>query len=331
MGNSALRVLIGALLATALAANAHAAGYHAPRNAFGQPDLEGMWDNGWLTKLERPAQYAAGEISEAEAMAYEAHPPPVVVDDVGGNESEIWEMGGRLARIGGRPRMAIITVPADGKLPYSEAGRAKVDAVVGAATKNFDNPEPRNTSEQCLIANSIGPPMLIGLYANNIQIVQTGDSVVLMLEWNHEARIVRLGDRTHLPAAIRPWMGDAVGWWEGETLVVETTNFNDRQEPRRSGRETYYLSPGSKVIERFTRTSPTEILYQFSVEDPATFRQVWRGELPMVATSVRTFEFACHEGNYSLPNILAGARAGERGPSPTASAHTSIEAGARSP
>ncbi|WP_309604993.1 hypothetical protein [Phenylobacterium sp.] len=308
MGNSALRAVIGALLATALAADAQAAGYHAPRNAFGQPDLGGMWNNGWLTKLERPARYAAGEISEAEAMAYEAHPPPVVTDDVGGNETEMWEMGGRLARIGGRPRMAIITVPADGKLPYTEAGRAKVDAVIRTASKNFDNPEPRNTSEQCLIANSIGPPMLIGLYANNIQIVQTRDSVVLMLEWNHEARVVRLGDRIHMPAAIRPWMGDSVGWWEGETLVIETTNFNDRQEPRRSGLENYYLSPGSKVIERFTRISPTEILYQFSVEDPATYRQVWRGELPMVATSAKTFEFACHEGNYSLPGILAGAR-----------------------
>ena len=125
-------------------------------------------------------------------------------------------------------------------------------------------------------------------------------------------------------------MGDAVGWLEGETLVIETTNFNDRQEPRRSGLENYYLSPGSKVIERFTRISPTEILYQFSVEDPATYRQVWRGELPMVSTSAKTFEFACHEGNYALPNILAGARAGERGPSPTASAGTPTEAAARS-
>ena len=262
-------------------------------------------------------------------MAYEAHPPPVVTDDVGGNETETFEMGGRLARIDGHPRMGAITVPADGKLPYTQAGRAKVDAVVAYASKNFDNPEARNTSERCLVANSIGPPMLIGLYANNIQIVQTRDSIVLMLEWNHEARIVRLGDRTHLPAAIRQWMGDAVGWWEGESLVVETTNFNDRQKPRRSGLENYYLSPGSKVIERFIRTSPTEILYQFSVDDPATYRQVWRGELPMVATSVKTFEFACHEGNYSLPNILAGARAGERETSSTASAHTPTEADGR--
>ena len=330
MENNALRAVIGALLATALATDALAAGYHAPRNALGQPDLEGMWNNGWLTKLERPEQYASVEISEAQAMAYEAHPPPLVTDDVGGNESEMWEMGNRLARIGGRPRIGIITVPADGKLPYSEVGRAKIDAVVRTASKNFDNPETRNTSEQCLIANTIGPPMLIGPYANNIQIVQTRDSVVLMLEWNHEARIVRLGDRTHLAAAIRPWMGDSVGWWEGDTLVIETINFNDRQQPRRSGPENYYLSPGSKVIERFTRISPTEILYQFSVEDPATYRQVWRGELPMVATSAKTYEFACHEGNYSLRNILAGARAVETRRLSTSSAHTPTEAAAQS-
>lgn len=330
MENNARRAMIGLLMAAALATDAQGASYHAPRNAFGQPDLEGMWDNGWLTKLERPARYAAGEISEAEAASYEAHPPPVVTDDVGGNETEMWEMGGRLARIGGRPRMGIITVPADGKLPYTEGGRTNVDSAVRNASKNFDNPENRTTSEQCLSANSIGPPMLIGLYNNNIQIVQTRDSVVLMLEWNHEARIVRLGDRTHLPAAIRPWMGDAVGWWEGETLVIETTNFNARQEPRRSGLENYYLSPGAKVIERFTRISPTEVLYRFSVDDPAAYRQVWQGELPMVATSAKTFEFACHEGNYSLPNILAGARVGEREHLSAASADTPAEGHGRS-
>src|SRR5258708_34024642 len=107
MENRALRAVISALLAAGLAAGAQAAGYHAPRNAFGQPDLEGMWDNGWLTKLERPARYAAGEIREAEAMAYEAHPPPGVTDDAGGNETETFEMGGRRARINGRPEMGI--------------------------------------------------------------------------------------------------------------------------------------------------------------------------------------------------------------------------------
>src|SRR6185437_6165153 len=102
------------------------------------------------------------------------------------------------------------------------------------------------------------------------------------------------------------------GWWDGEALIVETTNFNPRQQPRRSGTENYYLSPAARVVERFTRTSPSEILYQLSVDDPAIYRQTWRGELPMVASSAKTFEFACHEGNYSLPNILAGARAAER-------------------
>jgi hypothetical protein len=299
-------------VALTLCGGPQAAGYHAPRNVFGQPDLEGLWDNGWLTPLERPPRFTSIELSDTEAGAYEAQPPPVVTDDVGGNDSEIWEMGGRLARIGRRARVAIIVDPADGTLPYSEAGRRRAEAVLHSVTREFDNPERRSTSEQCLAPNTIGPPMLIGLYANNIQIVQTRDAVVLTLEWNHEARIVRLGDRRHLPAAIRPWTGDAVGWWEGETLVVETTNFSARQAPLRSGPEYYYLSPEAKVIERFTRTSPTEILYQFSVEDPSTYTHVWRGELPMRATAVKTFEFACHEGNYALPDILAGARAAER-------------------
>lgn len=312
MENDGLRTGVAGLAAALLVTgSAVAAGYHAPRDAFGRPELEGQWTNAWLTRLERPDRYRTLQLSDAEAAAYEASPPPVIVDDVGGNDSEMWEMGGRLARIGGRARIGLIVDPADGKLPYTPVGRAMADAANRAA-KDFDGPEPRTTSEQCLLANSFGPPMLIGLYANNIQIVQTRDRVVFVLEWNHETRIVRLGDRRHAPPAIRPWMGDSVGWWDGEALIVETTNFNPRQQPRRSGTENYYLSPAARVVERFTRTSPSEILYQFSVDDPAIYRQTWRGELPMVASSAKTFEFACHEGNYSLPNILAGARAAER-------------------
>jgi len=312
MGNGVRRAsFAGMAVALLVAGSACAGGYHAPRDAYGRPELEGLWTNAWLTRLERPNRFGASQLSEAEAAAYEASPPPVITDNVGGNDSEMWEMGGRLARIGGRARIGLIVDPADGKLPYTPAGRALADATKRAA-QDFDGPEPRTTSEQCLLPNSIGPPMLIGLYANNIQIVQTRDRMVFVLEWNHETRIVRLDDRHHVPAAIRPWMGDSVGWWEGDTLVVETTNFNARQQPRRSGTENYYLSPDARVVERFTRTSASEILYQFSVEDPTVYRQTWRGELPMVASSERTFEFACHEGNYSLPNILAGARAAER-------------------
>jgi hypothetical protein len=312
MANRALRTALAGITAAVIAGSAAAGGYRAPRTAYGQPDLQGLWSNAWLTKLERPERFKALEASEAEAQSYERSPPPLVTDDVGGNESEVWEVGSRLARIGGRARTSIIVDPADGRLPYTAAGADAAKGIIQRASKNLDGPEPRTTSEQCLVGNTTGPPMLTEPYNNNIQIVQTRDSVVFLLEWNHEARIVRLGDRRHAPPVIRPWMGDAVGWWEGETLVVETTNFNPGQRLRRSQTDGYYVSPEARIVERFTKTSPTEILYQFSIDDPDVYRQTWRGEAPFVATSARTFEFACHEGNYSLTNVLAIARAAER-------------------
>ena len=313
MANSILRAAGLALVATlAIGAAAQAGGYRPPRTVSGQPDLQGLWSNAWLTRLERPKGFAGLEATEAEAAAYERAPPPQVVDDVGGNESEMWETGGRLARIGGRARSSVIVDPADGRLPYTETGAETARTMIRRAAQNFDGPEPRTTSEQCLLSNAAGPPMLTAPYNNNIQIVQTRDRVVLVLEWNHEARTVRLDDRRHLPPVIRPWMGDSVGWWQGNTLVVETTNFPERQRPRRGGPDLFYLSPQAKVVESFTRSSPIEIRYQFSVEDPAIYGQVWRGEAPFTTTSVKTYEFACHEGNYSLPDILAGARAVQR-------------------
>lgn len=309
MENSILRAAILAIVGTlAMGLAALAGEYRVPRTAFGQPDLEGLWSNAWLTRLERPKVFVSLDATEAEVAAYERAPPPQVVDDVGGEESEMWELGGRLARIGGTARSSVIVDPADGRLPYTEAGAEAARAVIRRAAQNFDGPETRTTSEQCLLSNAAGPPLLTAPYNNNIQILQTKDSIVLLLEWNHEARTVRLGNRRHLPGVIRPWMGDSVGWWEGGTLVVETTNFPARQRPRRGGPDPYYLSPEAKILERFTRNSPTEILYQFSVQDPAIYRQVWRGEAPFASTSVKTYEFACHEGNYSLPGILAGAR-----------------------
>ena len=314
MANGILRASILALIgALAIGLEAEASDYRAPRTTFGQPDLQGLWSNAFLTRLERPKGFAGLEATEAEAAAYERAPPPQVIDDVGGNESEMWELGGRLARISGRARSSIIVDPADGRLPYTKAGAEAAMAVIRRAAQNFDGPESRTTSEQCLLSNSAGPPMLPAPYNNNIQIVQTPNRVVLLLEWNHEVRTVRLDDRRHLPAVIRPWMGDSVGWWQGNTLVVETTNFPERQKPWRSGSAYYYVSPEAKVMEFFTRISPTEILYKFSVEDPAIYGQVWRGEAPFNSTAVKTYEFACHEGNYSLPGILAGARDVERG------------------
>jgi hypothetical protein len=135
--------------------------------------------------------------------------------------------------------------------------------------------------------------------------------VTIQVEMNHDVRIIRMGDRTHLPAAIQPWLGDSVGWWEGETLVVETTNLNPRGHVFSLGGGFGY-TPRTKITERFTRRSKDEILYEFSVDDPTTFTRVWRAEMPMRPAKGPIYEYACHEGNYSLPNILQGARAQER-------------------
>ena len=159
--------------------------------------------------------------------------------------------------------------------------------------------------------------MLNVLYNNNYQIVQSKDSVAILVEMNHDARIVRLvgrdpADHKHLPAFMRPWMGDSIGWYEGGTLVVETTNFNPGESLRPYFDNSILLSPNAKVIERFSRVSATQILYEFSVDDPATYSQVWRAEMALNATQGPVYEYACHEGNYALPGILAGARKAER-------------------
>src|SRR5688572_9498661 len=137
--------------------------------------------------------------------------------------------------------------------------------------------------------------------------VQTRDTVVILVEMNHDARIIRLNGK-HLPRQVRPWLGDSVGRWEGDTLVVETTNFNPGESLRLNYNQSFYISTAGKVIERFKRVSSTEILYEFTVEDPDIYSQPWRAEMVMTASTGQLFEYACHEGNYALPGILAGAR-----------------------
>jgi hypothetical protein len=164
----------------------------------------------------------------------------------------------------------------------------------------------RSLGERCILSfgSSAGPPMIPLLYNNNYQIVQTKDSVVILVEMVHDARVVRLNSK-HRPASVRTWMGDSIGWWEGETLVVETTNFRPDQSFRAS-------SQNLKVTERFTRVDPNQVLYRFTVEDPDTFTRPFSGEVAMNATGEKIYEYACHEGNYALPGILAGARAQEQ-------------------
>jgi len=320
---------VAAAAAVAIAGgDARAAPYRAPRTAIGTPDLQGLWTNTALTFLQRPPIFKnliatdkeeamllagfkkmAGSIISPDPIDPNLPAPPVVKE---APQADFIEMDLHLARINGQPRSSWIVEPADGRLPYSDAEK-KARAAAAKAPEVFDNPEDRDTQERCLtaIGSPEGPPMMNAGFNGHYQILQTRDYVTIQVEMNHDVRIIRMGDRTHLPAAIQPWLGDSVGWWESDTLVVETTNLNTKGHVFSLGGGFRY-SPQTKIVERFTRTAKDQILYEFSVEDPEVFSKPWRAEMPMRTAKGPIYEYACHEGNYSLPNILAGARAEEK-------------------
>jgi len=305
-----------------------AKGYKAARNAFGQPDLSGVWSNATITRLERDPKY--GErlvLSPDEAKAIEGASDArnarlrantdqsKKVDDLPECQSgaqgaacgynAFWtDPGTRLVRIGGQARTSILTSPANGRLPTNPGGAAS--RARGQLGGNFDGPERRSLGERCIVGfgGTSGPPMLPVLYNNHYEIQQTKDAVVILVEMVHDARIVRLG-ASHPPSSMRLWMGDSVGHWDGDTLVVETTNLR-REEGLRGPTD------DMKVVERFTRVSPQQILYQFEVADPSAFSAPVKGEEALNATKDRIYEYACHEGNYAMTGILAGARQAEK-------------------
>ena len=207
--------------------------------------------------------------------------------------------------------------PADGRIPplTPEARQARREAAARRAEfGEFDNPENRPLGERCLksFGSNAGPPMLPNyFYNNNYTIVQTADHIMILTEMVHDVRIIRLGERKPLPGHVRPWMGDSWGWWEGDTLVVETTNL----PPKQLNGHLYVYPGGSedlKVTERFTRVDEHTINYEFTVEDPTTYTRPWSGEVPFKALDGLVYEYACHEANYALFNVLSGARAQER-------------------
>ncbi len=320
------RIAILTVAAALWAGAALAADYKAPRTKFGQPDLQGLWTNTSLTWLQRPPIFKSLIATDAEAammlagfkkmagdlISTEVDPnapaPPVVKD---APQADILEMDLNLARIDGQMRSSWIVDPADGRLPFTDAGRKAARAA--SRGDRYDGPEVRPPEERCLtaIGSTEGPPMMNGGFNGHYQIVQTKDHVAIHIEMNHDVRIIRLADRRHPPEAVRNWMGDSVGWWEGETLVVETTNFDPRTY---IGSLTggFAWSPKGKLTERFTRKTKDLILYEFSVDDPEHFTKVWRAEMPFRPAKGPIYEYACHEGNYSLPNILGGARAQEQ-------------------
>ncbi|MBS0363431.1 MAG: hypothetical protein JSR98_18815 [Proteobacteria bacterium] len=331
----AFSAALGVLAAPALAQPpaAPATGYKAPLAADGHPDLQGVWTNAAITRLERNPRYGSKlALSDAEARTIEGKTqaqidlgnkptdPNAKVTDLpadcsGGrgtdcNYNAAWTDPGHVVmRVNGQPRNGFITTTADGRVPMRKD--VKVDAfgrrALPAGSGPSDNPETRALGERCLLSfgNSSGPVMLPGLYNNTYQFVQTKDEVAIDVEMVHDVRHVRLNTSRHLPASIRPWMGDSIGHWEGPTLVVETTNFNPEQVFRGS-------SEHLKVTERFTRTGKDRLHYAFWVEDPTVFAQPWGGEYEFSRITGQVYEYACHEGNYGLVGILQGAREEDR-------------------
>jgi hypothetical protein len=303
------------LACAALAGAAQAAPYRPPRTAFGAPDLEGVWSNGSFTRLERPKELHSLVVPQAEAAAFDRGYAQAWSGDnsdgVGGRTSEGWELGSGLARIAGQARSSWIVDPPDGLVPYSAEGRRLREAAQ-ARIDSFDGPESRSPADRCLLGarSTSGPPMLNANYNNHYSIVQTRDQVVILVEMIHDARVISLSRKAHLPAQINPWMGDSIGRWDKDTLVVETTNFNPGEAM--TGQLGLYKSPAARVTERFTRISAGELLYEFTVEDPSVYSRPWRGEVLLRASNDPVYEYACHEGNYSLEGMLAGARQKER-------------------
>ncbi|MBL8773018.1 MAG: hypothetical protein JNK30_16670 [Phenylobacterium sp.] len=275
------------------------------------PDLGGLWTSGSLTPLERPKDFKALTISEPEARAYEArrrNQPPPIEDDVGGADSEWWETDEPLQRVRGQPRTSLIVSPADGKLPFTAAAAARNKDRTARRKLTTDNPEDRGRGDRCLPGALAGPPMINGVYNNNFRIVQTRDHLVIQAEYLGDVRIVRLDPRARRgPPHVRRWLGESIGHWEGDTLVIVTTNFTATEVDAPDGDP----AADAVVIERLTRLGPDRLGYAFTVRNPSLYVMPWQGEMELRTTAGPLFEVACHEGNYALRSMLAGSRQAE--------------------
>ncbi len=313
-----------------------------PRTASGRPDFSGHYDVATLTPLMRPAAFGdelfmsreeadrrvkqAASLRAATSQASDPNreaPPdggdgsPGAAGNVGGYNSFWIDNGTDVFEVDGKFRTSIITHPKNGRFPpVTEAVRERAAARRGFFRRNtgeawwleregpgpYDDPELRPLAERCLLgfSSTAGPPMLPALYNNLKRIVQTEDHVMILVEMVHDARIVRIGGE-HLPATERRWLGDSTGWWDGDTLVIDTKNFGDRVALRSATRDLH-------TVERFSPMGADHVLYQFTVEDPNVWTESWSGEYVWPRTDTLLYEYACHEGNYALGNIMRGAR-----------------------
>ena len=330
----ALSAVIALVLLVPVAASGQtaAAGGESFRTPWGDPDLQGTWTNTTTTPLQRPADLADKEFLSAEEHAVRDQQVALNVnldnrypeDDPSqptsvGAYNNYWMERGTLSQ-----RTSLIIDPPDGRLPPStpeeEAlqSRGKVSTF---ASSRFDSVEDFNALDRC-ISRGMPGAMMPGFYNHNYQILQTPDYVVVYVEMVHDARIIPLDGRPSPPAAVRQWMGDSRGRWEGDTLVVESTNFADKVNGRQElghtqgGGTVFGGDDNLRLVERFTRVDEGAIDYEFTVHDPTVWETPWTASLPMTAIDGPLFEYACHEGNYAMENILAGARAEERAAAP---------------
>jgi hypothetical protein len=299
-------------------------GWTVPRTPDGHPDLSGNWTNVTITPFEREegqgpvltwdevARLEGGAVARVERAAQPSdpdRPPPRAGESVGGYNNVYIDRGDRVAIVTGEPRSSLVTRPANGRRPPLSAGgrrRAAERRDFLGQFGDYDHPELRPLGERCIVSfgTSAGPPMIPNtFYNNNYTIVQTADHVMIMAEMVHDVRVIRLGEPRRIPEHVKPWFGDSWGRWDGNTLVVETTNLNP-SHPFRG----VVPTERTKVAERFTRIDEETILYEFTIDDPDNYTEMWGGEIPFKRFGDLLYEYSCHEGNYALQGILSGAR-----------------------
>ena len=313
-------LMIAALAAMALSVpvsgQVSGRGYSVPRTPDGQPDLQGFWTNDTVTPLERPAEFGNKEFLTAEeAAAYAKKRNDQFLAQPKDNihyDDAIWQAENYSKDV--RLRTSLVTDPRDGKLPplTPEARQREAARVANrAGTGVSDSAQTRSLAERCISWGNVGPPMIPPTYYANFQILQSRDTVVISHELMHDTRIIYLDGHAHPPPAIQYLAGHSRGRWEGDTLVVDTTNFTDQTNfrgPPATTRQEISHTRSLHVIERFTRTDKNTIHYEFTVEDPATWSRPWSGEMSIRSMEGPIYEYACHEGNYGLANILRAQR-----------------------
>jgi hypothetical protein len=293
-----------------------------PAGAQVHPDFAGTWSSTTATPLERPAQLKGKEFfTPEEAAEWERHaaarnedaPREALSKSVGTYNAAFWEFGSTVAKT---LRTSIITDPPDGRIPALTPAAAAEKRRRQDLLRHPNGATDLGLQDQCIVFPTAVPPMIPYSYNSNYQIFQNGQEVMVNVEMIHDTRIIPLNGRSHLSSSVRLWLGDSVGHWEGSTLVVDTANFNDGGGFYGDAGGMYGWDRNLHVVEHFSLLDANTILYRFEVDDPTAFTRPWKGELTMARSSGRVYEYACHEGNYALPNLLNGFRASERTQNP---------------